>query len=88
MSTITSHSPVATISFISWPRRISNRILFLIVELRVRRAQTKSLSRLSSRELRDAGLIESDIHAANNLPIGSDAAIALHRASRGRLGNW
>ena len=88
MSTITFHSPIPTTSVLSWPRRTAHRLLNLILELRVRRAQTRSLGRLTSRELKDVGLIENDIAAANNLPIGSDAAMALKQASRGRLGNW
>ena len=64
------------------------RILALIVELRVRRAQSAALRQLKDRHLQDVGLIENDITAANSLPLNTDAAAAFHRASLDRSGNW
>jgi uncharacterized protein YjiS (DUF1127 family) len=88
MTTFTTDSPIPIASIFSAQRRIANRIWICIVEFQVRRAQTASLSCLKSRDLRDIGLIDNDISAANSLPISANAAMALHRARQGRIGNW
>ena len=58
------------------------------MEIRARRVQAASLSRLKERDLRDIGLINNDITTANHMPLEADAASALRRARLDRSRNW
>ena len=88
MTTLTNNSsaPAAQIRVTS--RRPMQVIWSWIIELRTRRVQSAALHQLKDRDLKDIGLIDNDISAARHLPLSSDAAAALHRASLHRSGNW
>lgn len=68
--------------------RLARKIRSIILGWQARRMQIASLRRLKSRDLRDIGLIEHDISAADHLPLSADVATNLYRASLGRSGNW
>ena len=88
MTNFTSNStaPAAQVRFT--PRRPLQMIWSWAIEMRERRAQSDALRQLKDRDLKDIGLIDNDISAASHLPLGSDAAAALHRACLHRSGNW
>ena len=50
-----------------------------------RRVQVASLRRIKSSDLRDIGLIEHDISAADQLPLSADVATALLLAQSGSI---
>ncbi len=72
----------------SAPVRLARKVWTHLLLWRDRRVQIASLSRIKSSDLRDIGLIEHDISAADQLPLSADVATALHLASLGRTGNW
>ena len=88
MTTFTTNSIAPTNYEPSVFRRFAHWTRSCVLEFRARRAQFASLHQLKSRDLKDIGLIESDIFAANGLPLSSDAATSLHSAILGRSGNW
>ncbi len=88
MTTFTTNSIAPTTFEPSVLRRFAQWTRNRILEFRARRAQIACLRQLKSRDLKDIGLIENDICAANGLPLSSDAATSLHSAILGRSGNW
>ena len=88
MTTLTNNSSAPTARTRSTPRRLMQVMWSWIIEMRARRAQSTALRQLKDRDLQDIGLIGNDITAASHLPLSSDAAAALHRASLHRSGNW
>lgn len=88
MTTFTTDTTAPAIQVRSAVRLSKQRIWACITELRARRAQSAALRHLKGRDLRDIGLIDNDITAANNLPLSTNAATALHLTSLGRSGNW
>jgi len=68
--------------------QLARKIRSIFLGWQARRLQIASLRRLKSRDLRDIGLIEHDISAADRLPLSADVATNLYRASLGRSGNW
>lgn len=57
-------------------------------EWTARRSNATALRRLKARDLRDIGLVRSDILAVHGLPGSANAADALRRKCLGRSGNW
>lgn len=57
-------------------------------EVRDRMEINKSLSTLSSRHLRDVGLIKGDIDSVNSAPLSQEAATELKNKARLRSTNW
>jgi uncharacterized protein YjiS (DUF1127 family) len=88
MTTFTTNSLAPTTHEVSVLRRFMLWTRNRFPEYRACRAQIASLRQLKSRDLKDIGLIENDISAAIGLPLSSDAAMSLQRASLGRSGNW
>lgn len=88
MTTLTKNSSAPVAQIRVTPRRPMQVIWSWVIEMRARRVQSDALRQLKDRDLKDIGLIDNDISAASHLPLGSDAAAALHRASLGRSGNW
>lgn len=88
MTTITTNSKVPTDQTPSALRQFAQWSQTCLLEFRARRAQNASLHRLKDRDLRDIGITEHDIYAANNLPLSADAALALDRIRPIRSGNW
>ena len=84
-TTNTATTPIKPSAFIA---RITTRIADITGAITARRAAVKGLRGLDARHLRDVGLTESDVYNASVMPLGQDAADALHRASLGRSGNW
>jgi len=64
------------------------RLLAAFGEWRTRHAIRRTFAGASERELRDAGLIRSDVEAACGSPLSHSAASELRAAARGRAGNW
>ena len=88
MTSFTSNLRTPAIQSRQTPRRPMQVIWSWIIELRTRRVQSAALHQLKDRDLKDIGLTDNDISAASHLPLSSDAAAALHRASLHRSGNW
>jgi len=57
-------------------------------EMNTRRKIKKSLGRLSENELRDIGLIASDLDSLSSAPLSTDAAAELRIKCLSRTGNW
>ncbi|MBS9718891.1 hypothetical protein ACFFUT_04750 [Pseudohalocynthiibacter aestuariivivens] len=79
------------------PSRVYLRILFVrligscrasVAEMHTRRNINKSLGKLSSRHLRDVGLIPGDIDAANSASLSQEAVTDLGTRVQIRSGNW
>ena len=69
-------------------RALADQCLAAIGELRARRAIRRALGTLSDDQLRDAGLIRSDLDAACEQPLSLSCALRLKAAARGKSGNW
>lgn len=57
-------------------------------EMIARRKIRKSLGRLSEKQLRDIGLIESDLESLAATPLSTDASARLAIQALSRTGNW
>lgn len=88
MTTFNTNTTSSTTQITSSLRRFAHWGWSYVIEIRTRRAQAASLSRLKERDLRDIGLIENDISTANHMPLEADAASALRCARLDRSGNW
>ena len=88
MTAFTTNTTQATTQIPSAPHRFMHKARACLLEWQARRKQIASLRNLKSADLRDIGLIEHDISAAGWLPLSTDAAMILHRASLTRSGNW
>lgn len=88
MTSFTNNLSTPAIQSRQTPRRLMQMICSRIIELRTRRAQSAALHQLKDRDLKDIGLIDNDISNVSHLPLSSNAAAALHRASLHRSGNW
>lgn len=69
-------------------RRLTDKCLAMIEELRTRNTIQQTLGSVSDRQLRDAGIIRNDIDAACGHPLSHSSASELRAAARGRTGNW
>jgi len=79
------------------PSRVYLRILFVrligscrasVAEMYTRRNIKKSLGNLSTRHLRDVGLIPDDVNAANSAFLSQEAVTDLGVRAQIRSGNW
>jgi uncharacterized protein YjiS (DUF1127 family) len=69
-------------------RRLTEKCLAMIEELQTRDTIRRTLSSVSDRQLRDAGIIRNDIDAACGHSLSHSSASELRAAARGRTGNW
>ena len=69
-------------------RRVVDKCLVMIDELRARNSIRRTLGSVSDRQLRDAGIIRNDIDAACHHSPAHSSASELRAAARGRTGNW
>lgn len=69
-------------------RRITDKFLAVIEELRTRSTFRRTLGNISDQQLRDAGLIRSDLDAACGHGLSHSAGSELKAAARSRAGNW
>ena len=88
MTNFTANSILSVTRNLSAPVRLARKVWTRLLLWRDRRVQIASLRRIKSSDLRDIGLIEHDICAADQLPLSADVATALQIASLGRTGNW
>ncbi|SMX24058.1 hypothetical protein [Boseongicola aestuarii] len=88
MTTFTTNTTQPNTQISSAPHRFMRKARKCLIEWQARRKQITYLRHLKSGDLRDIGLIEHDISAAGWLPLSTDAAMTLHRASLSRSGNW
>lgn len=88
MTYFTTNAPTSATQISTMLHRFGKWASTCILEFRMRRAHSASLRSLKSRDLKDIGLINSDISAAGRLPLSADASTALYCARLGRTGNW
>jgi hypothetical protein len=60
----------------------------LVCEVANRQRTNSTIRGLSANDLRDVGLIESDLLSVRNLELSTSASEILRDARRSRLGNW
>jgi uncharacterized protein YjiS (DUF1127 family) len=88
MTNLTTNTTLPIAQGHSMHHQFARKIRSIILGWQAHRMQIASLRRLKSRDLRDIGLIEHDISAADRLPLSADVATNLYRASLSRSGNW